>query len=110
MAKPEWGNKRTCTSCAAKYYDFQRDPIVCPKCGEKFVAATTRPKRNRSARPEPVAEKPAVAAKDADPIAAEDEDVDDDDVDDDVILDDSDDLDDDLISVDAGDDSDEKEA
>lgn len=109
MAKPEWGTKRTCTSCAAKYYDFQRDPIICPKCGDKFVVATTvRARRSRSARPEPVAEKPAVTAKEEDPTAAETEDVDADDAD--VILDDSDDLDDDLISVDADNDSDEKEA
>ena len=33
MGKPEWGTKRTCQSCGARFYDLQRDPIICPKCG-----------------------------------------------------------------------------
>lgn len=36
MAKPELGAKRQCQSCATKFYDFNRDPIVCPKCGATF--------------------------------------------------------------------------
>lgn len=36
MAKPELGAKRQCQSCATKFYDFNRDPIVCPKCGAAF--------------------------------------------------------------------------
>ncbi len=36
MAKPELGAKRQCQSCAAKFYDFNRDPILCPKCGAAF--------------------------------------------------------------------------
>jgi len=33
VAKPEWGQKRTCTSCGCRFYDLTRSPIVCPKCG-----------------------------------------------------------------------------
>jgi uncharacterized protein (TIGR02300 family) len=33
VAKPELGAKRQCQSCATKFYDFNRDPILCPKCG-----------------------------------------------------------------------------
>ena len=33
MAKPEWGQKRTCNSCGCRFYDMTRTPIVCPKCG-----------------------------------------------------------------------------
>lgn len=33
MAKPEWGMKRTCQSCGIRFYDLNRKPIVCPKCG-----------------------------------------------------------------------------
>jgi len=33
MAKPEWGVKRSCPSCGARFYDLQNDPIVCPSCG-----------------------------------------------------------------------------
>lgn len=36
MAKPEWGVKRSCLSCGARFYDLQRSPIVCPKCGAEF--------------------------------------------------------------------------
>ncbi len=32
MAKPEWGVKRTCTSCGARFYDLMKSPIICPKC------------------------------------------------------------------------------
>src|SRR3546814_9225165 len=33
VAKPEWGAKRICHNCGARYYDMRRDPIICPKCG-----------------------------------------------------------------------------
>ena len=36
MSKPEWGIKRVCPSCSIKYYDFNKDPIICPKCEFKF--------------------------------------------------------------------------
>lgn len=36
MAKPEWGTKRQCQACGAKYYDFGRSPITCPACGVAF--------------------------------------------------------------------------
>ncbi len=39
MAKPELGAKRQCQSCATKFYDLNRDPIVCPKCGAIFHVA-----------------------------------------------------------------------
>ena len=32
MAKPEWGTKRVCQSCGARFYDLMRTPCVCPKC------------------------------------------------------------------------------
>ena len=33
VAKPEWGTKRTCDKCGARYYDLNRNPAVCPQCG-----------------------------------------------------------------------------
>ncbi len=42
MAKPELGAKRHCQSCATKFYDLNRDPIICPKCGAVFQAVLTR--------------------------------------------------------------------
>ena len=39
MAKPELGLKRQCMTCGARFYDLNRDPIICPKCGTPFQAA-----------------------------------------------------------------------
>ena len=36
MSNPEWGIKRACPSCGIKYYDFNKNPIICPKCEFKF--------------------------------------------------------------------------
>ncbi len=38
MAKPELGLKRQCMSCGAKFYDLNKDPAVCPKCGTPYQA------------------------------------------------------------------------
>ena len=40
MAKPDLGAKRQCQSCATKFYDFNKDPILCPKCGAAFHVAS----------------------------------------------------------------------
>ena len=44
MTKPELGTKRLCANCCARYYDLNKTPIACPKCGTPFevVATTTR--------------------------------------------------------------------
>lgn len=45
MAKPELGSKRVCLSCGAKFYDLNRNPILCPKCGTPFqLSALSRPR------------------------------------------------------------------
>lgn len=50
LAKSEWGLKRTCLSCSARFYDMQRDPIVCPNCEAEFdPLALVRPRRARAA-------------------------------------------------------------
>ena len=36
MAKIELGAKRQCQNCGAKFFDMNKDPIVCPKCGTIF--------------------------------------------------------------------------
>src|SRR5579864_6965976 len=52
LAKPEWGTKRICPSCGARYYDLMRDPIVCPKCSTPFdPEALLRARRSRPAAP-----------------------------------------------------------
>ena len=35
MVKPTWGIKRNCQSCAARFYDLNKAPIKCPKCGRE---------------------------------------------------------------------------
>jgi uncharacterized protein (TIGR02300 family) len=31
------GLKRICLACGAKFYDLEKNPIVCPKCGKKHT-------------------------------------------------------------------------
>ena len=39
MVKPEWGTKRTCPKCAARFYDLGKDdPIHCIACGVAWQA------------------------------------------------------------------------
>ncbi|MGD1037363.1 MAG: TIGR02300 family protein [Roseiarcus sp.] len=45
MAKPELGAKRQCQHCGAKFFDLNKDPIVCPKCGAIFHGAAARAER-----------------------------------------------------------------
>jgi uncharacterized protein (TIGR02300 family) len=56
VAKPELGTKRTCASCGTKFYDLNRTPIVCPKCGEAYQQPVERPSPAPAVvKPEPVA-------------------------------------------------------
>ena len=52
MAKPEWGTKRICPSCGARYYDLMREPVMCPKCDTPFdPEAFLKSRRARPAAP-----------------------------------------------------------
>ena len=42
MAKPDLGHKRQCQSCSAKFFDLNKDPILCPKCGAVFQVMVAR--------------------------------------------------------------------
>jgi len=75
LAKPEWGTKRTCQNCGARFYDLRRDPIVCPVCSTVFdVERTSRARRGSSApKLEPVSVVRTVASDEtAAPVVAED--------------------------------------
>lgn len=67
MAKPELGTKRLCASCGAKFYDLNKDPIVCPKCETVFhpvVSTRGRPEAVRPVAPlAPEAAEPAEAGE-----------------------------------------------
>ncbi len=47
MTKPELGTKRRCNSCEAKFFDLNKETIVCPKCMAVFVPAQPDPVRSR---------------------------------------------------------------
>ncbi|MXV43728.1 TIGR02300 family protein [Saccharibacter sp. 17.LH.SD] len=95
MAKPELGLKRTCVDCNARFYDLNRVPPVCPKCGATQPTHLSRLKRQDEDLPD---EKDKEL--DQDEHAADvDVDLDTTDDDDDVMSPD-DDLDDDDISND----------
>jgi uncharacterized protein (TIGR02300 family) len=62
VAKAGLGTKRVCGHCAAKFYDLNKDPITCPKCGAVFQAAALGPRTHPQA---------VVAAAGAAPLAAD---------------------------------------
>lgn len=61
MAKPELGTKRQCQNCSAKFFDLNKDPIVCPKCGTIFQGVTARAQR-ATEKDEDEDEQPVAAA------------------------------------------------
>ena len=46
MTKPELGTKRRCNSCATKFFDLNKEPIVCPKCAAVFAPTQSDPMRS----------------------------------------------------------------
>ena len=78
VAKPEWGVKRICPNCGARYYDMRKDPPVCPTCGTQFDPEALL--KSRRARPAPVDDTPvkkvaAVVDEDEVEVEREDEEV-----------------------------------
>jgi uncharacterized protein (TIGR02300 family) len=64
VAKPEWGTKRECTECGGRFYDLNRDPIICPTCDVTFVIPIPKPAAKSKAKaPAPV--KPVVVVEKA---------------------------------------------
>lgn len=106
MAAPALGIKRTCTSCAARFYDLGKSPAECPKCEEKFYPEILLPSREprvsearRNGRPQPVAVQEVVKTPETAVLPEGNEDKVDDDDDEvaaiaDIGLDDEDDDDD----------------
>ena len=80
MAKPELGTKRLCGNCAAKFYDLNKDPIVCPKCHTTMVpvvlTSRSRPEPPPAARPAAAHKEEAVVpeTQDAEFVSLEDAD------------------------------------
>ena len=58
LAKQEWGVKRSCLACSTRFYDMQRNPMVCPKCGAEFhPEMALRARRVRATSDKPAAVK-----------------------------------------------------
>jgi uncharacterized protein (TIGR02300 family) len=81
VAKPELGTKRLCASCGAKFYDLNKDPIHCPKCGTVYEVApvVTRGRPDAAAaapapRPAPVEEVATPEPQDAEFVSLEEAD------------------------------------
>jgi uncharacterized protein (TIGR02300 family) len=69
--KLELGTKRHCSGCGARFYDLNKNPIVCPKCHTVLelaaVSARARPDTISTARAiKPAAEEEVVAPEVAD--------------------------------------------
>jgi uncharacterized protein (TIGR02300 family) len=86
VSKPELGAKRQCQNCGARFFDLNRDPIICPKCGTVFQGATaravrpeTKPDEDEEAAPPPSAEivslEEADAAEEKTPAVATEDDI-----------------------------------
>jgi len=95
MAKPELGEKHTCVSCGARFFDLGKTPAICPKCATEQPVEAPRLKR-ASPMPDEVKKVVKVVPVDPDEVDVE---VADDDADEDVLEDD--DLDDDADVIDA---------
>lgn len=82
MPRPEFGTKCACASCAERFYDLNRSPVICPKCG-----ATQPPVAVRAARPARAnfaathmsrRSVPAIAEEEAEPLPTAEDDEDED--------------------------------
>ena len=112
MAKQELGAKRQCQSCGVKFFDLNREPIVCPKCGAAFQGVVARAERASAKEDEADDETAAQAGvelvsldeveaaedKGAE-VVAEDIEVEDDGADDDAFLEEEEEDDDDVSSL-----------
>jgi uncharacterized protein (TIGR02300 family) len=57
VTKAELGTKRLCPNCGARYYDLNKSPIICPRCGTVFEVTTAK------ARPATAAKAPVKPAE-----------------------------------------------
>lgn len=57
--EPKRGRKRECPECGARFYDLERDPIVCPKCEAPYVEAGAKTSGTAAGDPTGEGAKPA---------------------------------------------------
>ena len=77
MGRPELGAKCVCVSCAERFYNLNRVPATCPKCGTEQPPEKPRVLRPiRSAvefRRQPRPPIPVATEEDVEPVAASDD-------------------------------------
>lgn len=74
MAKAEWGTKRICPSCGARYYDMKKKTPVCPTCNTTYdPELVMKSRRGRAAAKAAPAEAPEEIIEDVIPVAGDDE-------------------------------------
>ena len=74
MVKPEWGTKRTCPKCAARFYDLgKEDPVTCIACGVNWHPEPVLKSKQPLPFEEKVEEKPEKEDSD---LASDDLDID----------------------------------
>jgi uncharacterized protein (TIGR02300 family) len=75
VVKAELGTKRSCPSCATRFYDLMKSPITCPKCGATFMAEVILPSKGESPqaapKPRPVIEPEVEAVPDVELVSLE---------------------------------------
>ena len=76
MAKAKLGEKRICNKCSAKFYDLEKNPIVCPACNKEFDPNATKLKRKsekpQEKEPEVKAEKEEIDVENVDEMDMDD--------------------------------------
>ena len=70
MDKKDWGIKRVCLGCGARFYDFNKSPIICPSCGDVYDAEYLSKRKSK-----PMSEKEDEDIIIDDDIMPEDEDI-----------------------------------
>jgi uncharacterized protein (TIGR02300 family) len=70
VAKPELGNKHHCPQCGTKFFDLNRSPVICPKCGAVQQVASSRAVRPAPPEKEEVMAEPGVELVPLDEVEA----------------------------------------
>jgi uncharacterized protein (TIGR02300 family) len=76
VTKAELGTKRLCPNCGAKYYDLNRSPIICPRCGTRFELPNATARSRPAAKPEiaPVPEEAEIEKETVETVSLEEAD------------------------------------
>jgi uncharacterized protein (TIGR02300 family) len=72
LANPDLGAKQICPTCSSKFYDLNRRPAHCPKCGAEFDPEEALRNRRVRVRPLVVDEDEVETVKAPGPAESED--------------------------------------